>query len=216
MPDNSDMIAALAREELGRQRPPNVSILIDGVVTMEITLPPPLKRSRFMRRAVLFMLLVISSAAAARPFSPPVHSMDTDRADRALDLRALHALYSACPDLRRDLGLITRVDVTEQYNIPEWRLARFGWPIYISISATYQASLATRSPILGASGNIAFFAVGAGAHPGVVPISLAAQVECRQPLHGRRLILIPDSRFAFLNALRHLHPHLWSHLSHMH
>ena len=119
---------------------------------------------RLLIPALSFLLPAMPALA-----SPPIHTMERSSADRALDLRAVAALYRTCPGLHRDLGLVTSIDVAQQYTIPEWPIARFGWPIYVKVSATYHADLAARSPILGASGDIALFALGGGAHPGVVP-----------------------------------------------
>ena len=216
MPDNTDVLASYIRADIAAATPapvppPTISLRVNGIVAAELTLPPRLAKSRFLRRAILFILLLITFPASA---APRFEIWEHRPATRALDLRALQALYRRCPALKKALSLVTRIEIEQQTSAPTWTAGRLGWPLYVSITATFAPELTARSPILGSSGGQAIFLLGGGSHPGIAPITLSAQVLCRQPLHGVGTRLIPDADLRFLDRLRQVHPHAWAAWSH--
>jgi len=217
MPENIDVLTSIVRAETvlppppAERPPPTISVRVNGVVTMELTLPPRLGRSRFMRRVILFILLILAFPASA---APRFDIWEHRPATRALDLRALQALYRRCPDLKKSLSLVTRIEIEQQTSAPTWTAGRLGWPLYVSITATFAPGLTASSPILGSSGGEAIFFLGAGSHPGIAPTTLSAQVLCHQALHGAGTRLIPDADLQFLDRLRQVHPHAWAAWSH--
>ena len=96
MPDNTDVLAAYIRADIAaaaapppERSPTTISVRINGVVATELTLPPRLGRSRFLRRAILFILLILALPASAAPATAGMSAAGAAREARAF-LRPCH------------------------------------------------------------------------------------------------------------------------------